>query len=726
MAERTTKQHHAHRQRRIGYRGGQQRAWRPGLLPVTFSALLAGAVLPQAQAQETLPQIDVSAESDKETAKGPVRGYVARRSATGSKTDSALIETPQAISVITRDQMEDRGALNLQETMRYSAGIRAEAYGFDNRGDWSTVRGVAPVIYLDGLQMSFGSYTNIRPDVYMLERVEVLHGPSSVLYGQGSVGGIVNMTSKMPQAERMNEIGVQLGLNNRKQISGDFTGAFDDDGKLLYRLVVVGRESDTDVDYVPDNRTLVAPSLTWRPNADTSLTLYARYQKDVSGSSVGFFPWRGTLYAAPNGQISTSRFISEPGFDDFTAKQRSAGYQFEHKFSPNLAFRQNLRYTNSEVNYQSIYARFGPAPALNADNRSINRTVYINRPQVISAVADTQLEARLNSGALQHTLLAGLDYQRAVTNGVSGSGNTTAIDVYTPVYGNYTLPVLRRAAEATQRQTGVYLQDQIKFGAWTALLAVRRDWSKSDTVNTPSAARDDTALTKRAGLVYQFENGIAPYISYAESFQPLGGFDFYNTPYKPTRGKQTEVGVKFQPAGSRSSYTAALYDLSELNRKTTDPANPSNSIQIGEAQVRGLELEATTELNRQWTMTAGYSYTDAKVARSNGTDNGKRLAGIPEHMASLWATYRFNGALAGLTLGGGARYVGTSYDGMDNNPIPSVTLADAMMSYNAGAWMYRFNVNNLFDKTYVSVCLSRGDCFYGARRSAVLSATYRF
>lgn len=697
-------------------------------LSVAMLALLGSAAAPatSAFAQETnLPQIEVSAESEK--ANGPVRGYVAKRSASGTKTDAALIETPQAITVITRDQMEDRGATNVQETLRYSAGIRSEAFGYDNRGDAQTVRGVSPVNYLDGLQLLFGSYNNTRPDVYMLERVEVLHGPASVLYGQGSVGGVINMVSKKPQAERMNEVGVQVGTYNRKQISGDFTGAIDDDAKWLYRLVVVGRESDTSVDHVPDNRTLVAPSITWRPTTDTSLTLYARYQKDVSGSSVGFFPWRGTLYPAPYGQISSNRFIGEPGFDDYTAKQRSAGYEFQHTFTPALTLRQNLRYTNSEVNYQTMYTRFASVPVLNPDNRTVNRTISISRPHVISVLADTQLEGKFDTGSVRHTVLGGVDYQRTVTNNVSGVGNAPAIDVYNPVYGApFTMPTLTVAKEAVQRQTGLYLQDQLKVGAWTALLAVRRDWAKSDTVATPSAARDDTALTKRAGLVYQFESGIAPYISYTESFQPSGGFNFYNQPYKPTRGKQHEIGVKYQPQGSRSSYTAALYDLKEQNRKTTDPANPSNSIQIGEAQVRGLELEAITEINRRWTVTAAYTYTDAKVSKSNTADQGKHLAGIPQHMASLWAMHRFDGSLAGLTAGGGVRYVGSSTDGMDANPVPSTRLVDAMMSFDAGRWQYRFNVNNLFDKTYLSTCLARGDCFFGVRRNATLSATYRF
>lgn len=723
-------------------------AWRPNpqisharRATLAATAMALGAAVPayaqekdeSAETRKALPTITVTGDAV-ESATGPVTGFVARRGGTATKTDTPLIETPQAISVVTRDQMEAQSALTLRETTNYTAGV-VSSY-FDSRVDSFKVRGGDAIQYLDGLQRSYGTYNTTRADPYTLERVELLRGPSSVLYGQGGIGGVLNLVSKRPQAELQREVQVQLGSHNRKQVAADFTGPLDTEGKWLYRLVAVNRDSGTQVDHVPDDRILLAPSLTWRPSADTSLTLQALYQKDKSGSLIGFFPWQGTLLPSLYGQIPTSTFTGEPGFDRYDTRNTSLGYLFSHRFNDTWTFRQNLRSTESKVVYNTSYTSFTanrltnrPArPVFNADQRTIERdlSATINGGKML--LLDNQAEAHFKTGAAEHTLLVGADFQRNETSQLTGRGRAGALDVYAPVYGNYTPPAfLTRQPAVVQKQAGIYVQDQVKYGRWVGLLGLRHDKATTDTEGRPAVAVDDKATTKRAGLVYLADGGWAPYLSYAESFLPLGGADVNNTPFKPQRGKQWEAGVKWEPEGQRTSFMAAVYDLRDTNRKTTDPTNPLNSIQLGEVHVKGLELEYKGSIGRDWDWVASYAYTDARVSRSNGTDLGKRISGVPKHTASAWLMRRFSiGGVPGFSVGGGVRYIGKSWDGMDANPVPSVALLDAMFAWDNGPLRLSLNVGNLTDKVQLTTCLARGDCFYGQRRTVTAAATYRF
>ncbi len=701
------------------------------------AAALLGSGMPlqaeTADDEKSLPAVTVTGDSP-ETATGPVRGFVARRGATATKTDTPLIETPQAISVITRDQMEAQGALTVRETIGYTAGVQSNY--FDSRVDQVRSRGGDAVQYLDGLLRSYGTYNTTRPDPFTLERVEFLRGPSSVLYGQGGIGGVLSLVSKRPLAERQNELQLQLGNHQRKQIAGDFTGPLDEEGQWLYRLVAIGRDSNTQVDHVRDDRLVLAPSLTWRPNADTSLTLQLLHQKDKSGSLIGFFPWQGTLLPSRYGRIPTSTFISEPGWDRYDTEQTSLGYLFSHRLNDTWTLRQNMRATHSEVDYRTAYTSFAanratgrPArPVFNADGRTVERDLVAQLNGGKMLLLDNQAEARFGTGALQHTLLVGADLQRNEFSQQTARGTAKAIDVYAPVYGNYTAPTsYATQPTVTQKQLGLYVQDQVKYGRWVGLFGLRHDIARTDTEGRPAAAVDDKANSKRAGLVYLADGGWAPYLSYTESFLPLGGIDAYGTPFKPQRGKQWEAGVKWEPEGARTSFLAALYDLRDTNRKTTDPRNPLNSVQIGEVHVKGLELEMKGSLPRSWDWTLAYAYTDAKVSRSNASDLGKRLVGVPEHSASAWLMRRFSlGGTSGFTVGGGVRYTGKSWDGTDSLRTPSATLLDAMVAWENGPLRVALNVANLTDKVQLTTCLARGDCFYGQRRTVTLSANYRF
>lgn len=700
---------------------------RPTPRPLPFAlASVAFAASAAAWSQTgTLPPVTVRPAA--EAAAGPINGYRAERSTTATKTDLPLAETPQAISVIGREQFEDQGARDVQDTLRYTAGVYSNTYGFDNRGDWALIRGTSFTQYQDGLRTLFGFYNNVRPDPWTLERVEVLKGPSSVTYGQGNFGGIVNLVSKRPLATPLRQVEVQVGSFDRRQLALDVTGPLDTDGTLRYRLVALGRDSGTQVDYVPDNRKLVAPSLLWRPHARAEVRLYANWQDDQSGSSVGFFPWQGTLLAAPSGRIPTNTFISEPGFDDYSAGQKALGLEARWQFSDTVSLHHHLRKMDSDVRYRSIYWGFTPRRSLNPDGRTISRTAYAADSDAESLTADTRLETRWRNGALESTALVGWDLQDVTLGTATGFGSQPTIDVYNPMYGNFA-PVTPGPRTATeQRQSGLYAQYQGRWDArWILLAGLRRDHAASDGAD-PAAARLDARDTSgRLALSYAHPAGWTSYVSWSESFLPITGVNLFGQPFLPQTARQTEAGLKYDLPGGGARVTAAVFDIRETNRRTPDPANPGNQTQTGEVRSRGFELEAVGAVSKQVDMVATYSRVDAKVTRSNGPDAGRRLASVPEHQASLWGRYKMALGAGLLSVGAGARYVGSSWDGLDQLETPSHTLLDAMAAYESGSWKTMLTLNNLTDKVHVTTCLSRGDCFYGNRRQAVLSVRYSY
>ncbi|AJE15531.1 TonB-dependent siderophore receptor [Stutzerimonas balearica] len=687
--------------------------------------LLMAAVVAQAQEALELEAQQITAPREVERGDGPVEGYVAKRSVSATKTDTPIIETPQSISVITADRIRDQGSLTIQDSLRYVSGMRGEAYGFDSRGDFSLVRGVSPAIFLDGLQQSVGSYTNTRTDPFTLERIEVIKGPSSMLYGQSSVGGLLNLVSKRPQAERRNELQLQYGSFDRKQIAFDSTGPLDDDGTLLYRVVAIGRDSQTQVDHTKDNRLVFMPSLTWRPNEQFEWTLMANVQKDDGGTTSGFLPHRGTVLSAPYGEIGSERFVSEPGFDEYDTEQKALTSQMTWRVDDTWTLRQNLRWQKSKVSYQTMY---GWPPVLGADDRTVNRVWSVSKPEVTIWSADHQAESRFDTGALQHTLLMGVDYRHAVTDSRSARGVATPLDLYDPVYGTFDPSGITLSDVPQQRavQKGLYVQDQIRLDKWLTTLGLRKDWA--DTRVEDGNRQKDDAVTGRVGLTYLFDNGVAPYISYSESFTPIIGLNtITQQSYKPLEGEQWELGIKYQPVGSNTLLTAAVFDLREKNRQMPDPANPLSTIQAGEARVKGLELEGLVEVDPNWDLIATYSYLDSEVAKGPPAQQGKRIASVPEHMASLWSQHRFSVAgISGFSAGAGVRYVGASWDGTDSLKTPSTTLFDAMLGYAYQDWSFTLTATNLEDETYYTTCLSRGDCFTGNRRTVVATASYSF
>jgi iron complex outermembrane receptor protein len=615
----------------------------------------------------------------------------------------------------------------VQETLRYVPGVFADAYGPDSRGDYPRIRGQDPNIYLDGTRVvNTFQFNEWRPDPYTLERIEVLRGPSSVLYGDTSTAGLLNLISKRPQAEASNEIGVQYGSFNRKQVQMDSTGKLTRDGEWLYRFVGVFRDSNSQTDYVRDNRIVLAPSLTWRPTNNTSWTVLGTYQKDTTGSSTAFLPHEGTLFPGPNGLIPVRRFASDPSYDRYQTETGAVSSLFEHSFGDGLKVSQNMRYAHVEGIYRTAYPDnySNPAdPFLDPEHRTVARWVSGRQTTKDSFSSDSSAELKFATGAITHKTLFGVDYRGLGERASSGAlDDPTPFDLYAPVYNGLPVPTLSAEPEMRQSQLGLYAQDQMRLGPWLAVLGVRQDFVTNNVQGSP--AEDTRATTGRAALMYELPFGLTPYVTYAQSFTPIFGAGVCATVCQAQRGEMVELGFKYNPMPG-TAINGAIYDTIEKNRLAADPDNPLISIQTGKVRIRGAELEVISKVTPDLDLIGAYAYINARV--ESGDNAGKHVETVPEHQASLWAKYRLTVlGLPGVTIGGGVRYIGESWDGTDTIRTPDYTLFDAMIRYENGPWRFQVNASNLADKRHVTTCLARGDCFFGIGRTVLSSLTYRF
>lgn len=704
----------------------------------------------------------ISAADRADSPTGPVAGYVATRSLSGTKTDTAVIETPQSISIVTKDQMRAQNAESLNQILRYSAAVVPETRGATaSRLDQLTIRGFAPSTYLDGLRVPSSRDALPQKDAFDLERVEVLRGPASVLYGQGTPSGVINMVTKRPLDTPFHEVGVEYGTFNKKRTTFDLSGPIDDQGVYAYRVAGLFDEADGQVEHTETRRQSLSSAFTWRPDETTSLTLLGHFQKDPQGASYGSVPAWGSVLHSPTGRkIDVDFYDGEKNFEKSDREYYSLGYAFEHHVDDVWTVRQNARYLRAEGVYRSLYNSY-----LRADYRTSKRSTIATDVDMDAYNLDNQLQAKFDTGPLQHTLLMGLDYQNTSTDTKAGYGSGPDLDIFDPVYGApVATPAFTTDATSRSEQTGVYLQEQMKWDQWVLLLGGRYDWASTDstTKTLSSGAKsksslDSKAFTGRVGLVYLFENGLAPYASYAESFNPQSGTGYGGSVFKPTEGKQYEIGIKYQPPGSNSFITAAIFDLRQSNVPTIDPdpthlcGNGRCNIQDGEQQSRGFELEGKASLNDNLDITAAYAYLDNRASKSNSTAQyapvsdvgvgpaipvkGTTTYGLPRHTASAWADYTFHdGQLKGFGAGAGARYVGSSWGDTANTlKVPGYTLFDAAVHYDIANianpkdnLRLALNATNLANKEYVASCLSYSWCWYGSQRTVQASATYRW
>lgn len=695
----------------------------------------------------TLPTSTINGAAE-QSVTGPIEGIVATRSSVGTKTNTAINEVPQSISVVTRDEMDKRGVQDFNSAIAYTPGIRAIDYVGGQGAPDIYMRGFRSFnlfgIYKDGLRTGFNQY-DTDFETFGLERIDVIKGPASVLYGQMAPGGMVNLTSKRPTDEPIHEVQIQGGSYDRKQGAVDLGGRLDDEGKLSYRFVALKRDSGTQVDHSPDNRTYVAPSLTWKPDDDTTFTVLASYMKTREGGAEQSFPVNGTLHNTALGHVPSSTYLGDPHVSKYEVENTSIGYLFERRLGENWTFNQNFRYMEANVDYISNGAR--NSAQLGSDGRTYTFG-YQKRPKKTDTfLLDNNLQGHFSTGPVSHDVMVGIDYGHyAGRESRTGSNNQT-VDIYDPVYN---ANVVWNSAKSTDGksvivQKGLYVQDQLALDNWRLTVGGRNDWLSDreyDYLANAHTTQYDHKFTGRVGLAYLFDNGITPYASYATSFQPTSGTAQDGSTFKPTEGEQYELGIKYAPPGSNSSITASVYDLTQKNVTTTDPTNASYQVQTGEQRSRGLELEGKAELAKGLDLIAAYAYTDAEVTKANTVGTGTTaysLKGnvpiaVARNSASLWLDYTLqSGPLEGLGLGAGQRYVGSSYNAKNTVKVPGYSLTDASVRYDLGhlsqdlkGLAVDVSVNNLFDKTYFTPGFYENSVFYGTRRNVIGSLTYKW
>lgn len=696
-----------------------------GLIPVARSdgsytlrkAPAAGGV---ATLQPVLVKGTVDAAAA-ETATGPVVGYIASKASSATKTDTPLLETPRSVTVVTADQMQDRGTLNVEDAVAYTAGVQVAAWGNDPRFDQITVRGfelTTTADYRDGLRQSnTGWLSYFRTEPYGLERLEVLKGPNSVLFGQISPGGMINRVSKRPTRETLREVEVQYGSDDHYQAQGDFSGALTENGEWTYRLTALARDSESDTVGVNNDSLYFAPALTWQPSDRTRITLLAHAQHFETAGSPRPFQYG-------NGELS--RFwAGDIDFDGLKQTQYVAGYEAEHRVTDTLVLRQKLRYGHVDTDNQYT------SGTLAGDGDTINRTSYGVYETMRSLSIDTSLESRFSTGPVRHTLVGGLDFAK-----IDGSiqymfGTAPSISIRNPDrHQNIARPsTLAVDQDVEGTQLGLYAMDQMQWGDWRLSMGLRRDraqQSQKDRMAGTTDRQTDWATTGSVGLLYMLTPDIAPYVSYATSFSPQFGTNFYGDAFKPTEGKQVEAGIKFQPADRQALLTASVFHLVQQNALTRDPANINNSLQTGETRSRGIELEASARLFRRLELIAAYTWQDVEVTRSNDGNEGRRPVGIPDQMASVWGKYSFTN---GFDVGLGARWIGETYsDQMNTGRNDAYTLVDARLGYELGSLLrgasLALRANNLTDKAYL-MCHD-GYCYRGRGRFVMASLNYRW
>jgi iron complex outermembrane receptor protein len=657
------------------------------------------------------------------------KGFVPQHSAAGTKTETSLLEAPQSIQVVTSDQLAALGARGIEEALRYSPGISGGNYGYDPRSDWTYVRGFQPTRYLDGLPLPEGAWAGLtRLEPFGLERIEVLKGAASALYGQMPPGGLINIVSKRPTSEPIGAVEVGLGSFGQTSVGVDLGGPLNSSADLRYRFTGLLREGETFVDHTHDDRLFLAPALTWRLGEQTWLTFLARYQEADTNAAAGFLPTQGTLTDNPNGTIPLERYTGETSFDRYKKKMASGGYEFEHRINDTWRVRQNVRYSWTDVDHRLVSGL-----GLAADQRTLFRYAYT--PAEVSRVfaADTQAEARFSTGPVSHTFLSGIDYRRSTTETSSGFGSAPSIDIFAPVYGAaIETPATSSQVRQTQSQLGLYLQDQVRLQQWILTVGARQDFVETDTNDQLAgthADQEDDKLSGRVGLSYVFSSGLAPYAGWSTSFQPTIGTDFSGRAFAPTTGDLLEAGVKYQPRGSRHLFTAAVYTSTLDNALTVDPDHLFFSIQQGRTRVRGIELEAKLAVTGGLAVIASCAYTDAEVVRTTeAAALGRRVPLVPRQQASAWVDYTLpQGRFRGLGAGLGVRYVGRNYgDAFNQWSVPSHVLADASLHYDWERWRVQLNVSNALDKRYVAAALSEIWAFYGSPRTLSLNTSYRW
>ncbi|TNH08928.1 TonB-dependent siderophore receptor [Testudinibacter sp. TR-2022] len=637
-----------------------------------------------------------------------------------TKIGGITYDQPQSATVVTAQQISDNGAKKVDQALNYQAGIQGAPFGNDNKSEWFKIRGFDASTTLDGTQTSPNGFFVWLPEVYGVEDIEVVKGANSLLYGASQAGGTINLITKRPKTTPQGEFNLGLGNNNQRSVSADYSGLANESGSLRYRFVGQFRQEDGTQDYSKMKHYYFAPSLTWDISDKTSLTILTSYQREHGRPTNGFLPAYGSLIPSSLGTIARSTYFGEPSRDNMEREQLSVGYEFQHKFNNDWIFSQNYRFNHLDMDLLGVFAWSSD------NNRSAYRGYSYSKGTSTTHSVDNRISKTWTfENGIENTLLLGTDYLHAKTRGHNnGFGYVPSIDLFAPVYGQ-DFNLTSTPYHIKTSQWGLYIQDQLRIdNAWIFNIGLRHDKARSNSfVSSTNNSYNISHNTVSGGMMYLFENGLAPYFSYSESFRPTTGVDGYNRPYKPYEGKQYEGGIKYAPSFVDGTISVAYFDLTEKNSLVSDSSNVS--VQAGERRNKGIEVQADLNLTNNWKINAAYTHNHSRQDLSNVKTIPTPM--VAKHIASLWTSYRFDGALDGLLVGTGVRYVGSSTDDQyyAGYKVPSYTVWDAMAQYHfTPNWQLQINATNLTNKTYLSGCSFY--CYYGAERLVNATVSYKW
>jgi iron complex outermembrane recepter protein len=672
-----------------------------------------------------------------ESPTGPIDGFVAKRSATATKTNTPLIETPQSITVVGRQQLDTQNAQTLTQATQYVAGTYAGTFGADTRLDFFQLRGFVVSdygLYLNGLQLLNYGFAYSRVDTFGLERIEVLRGPSAVLFGAGNPGGLINQISKRPTENPFGYIEVGGGSFDQRYAAFDVGGPADKEGHWFTRLTGYARNGGTQVQGAPDDSYYIAPAFTYKPDGSTKFTVLSSFQHDNTAVTANFLPYYGTARPTVLGlRIPRSLNVGDAGFNTYQRDQAFIGYEFEHVFDDTWAVRQNARYAFTQSYQNSYIGQLGYADPLQTQ---LARYLFRDHAKIAQLDVDTQAEAKFSDGFFQHDFLMGVEYRNFQIHDNQASGFPGPnLSILAPTYGPQTVSAAPYLINADSfQQVGLYFQDQIKLTPeLTLILGGRQDFVQNTVYDrlTPSNTngRNDSAFTYRAAAIYNFDFGLAPYVMYATSFQPEIGTDINNRAFKPDTGEQVEGGVKFEPPGQGYFLTLAGFDIHRNNVLTPNPVNTLFQTQVGEVRSTGFEAQLVANIFDGLNLVASFTKFDFTTLKDpDPVRVGKTPVNIPQTLASLFADYTIpTGPWRGFGFGGGVRYVGSSFADVANTlRVPDYVLFDAQVHYDYENWRFQVNASNIADRRYVASCQSDASCFYGDARRVLAKVSYKW
>lgn len=676
-----------------------------------------------------LQATNVTATADLESAQGPVQGYHATRSASATRTDTAIHETPQSISVVSKDVVEDLGATRLQDALDYAGGVgRANNFGGQGLTTF-TVRGFTTgEFYRNGFPINRG-YPNM-PDANTIERLEVLRGPATMLYGRGDPGGTFNVVSKQPLAERTVTLGSQLNDQGMKRGTLDASGPLDEEGRLAYRLNVVGEGGETFRDHVETERYGVTPVITWQATDDTKVTFEGDFMRNNHPLDRGL-----TRFPNQRGTPSRDTFWGDKDAGKLHNDNNMAQLRFEHALSDNWTLGGGFQWLDGSLKGNAIEAN-GPG-SLGADGRTLQRNFNYRKLEWTDKDYQLNLTGHFSTGGFDHTLLTGIEYEdydyKSIIQRSSAAAGTYPIDIFDPVYGQ-PRPALTRTPTHDKENLKTYaafVQDQVALTERLKVLAgARFERFEHDYQNYvgKSWQAADNAVTPRVGVIYDLTDTVAVYADAARSFKPNTGASREGGGFAPEKGKSYEMGIKWEALDRQLSVDAAIYQIEKKNVLTTDPVDNTFSVAAGQVRSRGFDLNVAGNLTPEWRVIGGYAYVDAEVTRDNTLRSGTRLMNIPRNSFSLLNVYEFqDGALKGLGLGAGGKYVDQRAGQTANTAfsMDAYTVVDLLGYYKVNERVrLNLDVKNLFNREYEEGAFGNIYAYPGAPRTVQVGIAY--